>query len=307
MTPRAWWTAAALLAVLGAPRAAGAQEPGYAGSERCASCHRPDHARFSQTAKGRRMLGEPRSDLERRGCESCHGPGAAHADARGRVKPEGFVSFAANDATPIEQRNRMCLQCHEGQARMQWMGSAHDGGNVACTDCHSIMNPQSETGQLRAATALQTCGRCHSRQSRAVSASLSRMPVLEGAMACNNCHNPHGSPNERMLTQASINETCFSCHAEKRGPYLWEHAPVAENCANCHDPHGGRNEMMLNRPRPRLCQQCHLETRHPGTAMEYSTAAGVVTTSSRLVNRACNNCHTQVHGSNHPGGSRYVR
>ena len=269
---------AALLALvgLGTPRPAAAQQAGYVGSEVCSGCHQTSHERFAQTTMGRRLLGEPRSELERRGCEACHGPGAPHLAAEDRRKVAGFMTFARDDVNPVERRNAVCLQCHEGAARIQWLGSAHDGGNIACTNCHSIMAPQSETGQLRFATVLQTCGQCHQRQERAVRASLSRMPLLEGAMACNNCHNPHGSPNERMLVGASVNETCYGCHAEKRGPFLWEHAPVGVQWP-CPSPD------------------------HPGTPTL------VADNSVRVLNRACNNCHTQVHGSNHPGGNRYIR
>ena len=40
------------------------------------------------------------------------------------------------------------------------------------------------------------------------------------------------------LKAASVNEQCYTCHTEKRGPFLWEHAPVRESCLNCHTPHG---------------------------------------------------------------------
>ena len=58
-------------------------------------------------------------------------------------------------------------------------------------------------------------------------------------MTCSSCHNVHGSTNVRLLRAGTtIDESCTSCHAEKRGPFLWEHAPVAESCTTCHDPHG---------------------------------------------------------------------
>jgi DmsE family decaheme c-type cytochrome len=99
-----------------------------------------------------------------------------------------------------------------------------------------------------------------------------------------------------------VNETCYTCHSEKRGPYLWEHPPVVENCANCHDPHGSNHEKMLKVPRPRLCQQCH-PTGHGGPLAKPSDPAQV-----RFVfNKACNNCHFNLHGSNHPAGAFFTR
>jgi predicted CXXCH cytochrome family protein len=40
-------------------------------------------------------------------------------------------------------------------------------------------------------------------------------------MECTSCHNPHGSTNVKMLKVGNfVNETCVSCHTEKRGPFL---------------------------------------------------------------------------------------
>ena len=91
------------------------------------------------------------------------------------------------------------------------------------------------------------------------------MPVREGKMDCTTCHTPHGSTNVRMLKVGNtINETCASCHAEKRGPFLHDHAAGRESCASCHDPHGSNNDRMLVAKEPMLCQRCHVSSRHPG-------------------------------------------
>ena len=63
----------------------------------------------------------------------------------------------------------------------------------------------------------------------------SHMPFREGKVTCTSCHNPHGTPIRKQLFRATVNENCYSCHAERRGPFLWEHPPVMENCANCHE------------------------------------------------------------------------
>ena len=58
-------------------------------------------------------------------------------------------------------------------------------------------------------------------------------------MVCADCHDPHGSRSRmRMLVRDSTNELCVSCHAEYRGPMLFDHAPVSEDCTLCHEPHG---------------------------------------------------------------------
>jgi DmsE family decaheme c-type cytochrome len=272
----------------------------YAGQAACAWCHNVAVERFSASPKGKRLLEHPQTALERQGCEACHGPGSEHVAALGRARGDGFVTFARNDPTPVERRNAVCLQCHQGGELLHWQGSAHDLRRSACTDCHSVMTAHSERNLLARPTVLETCAGCHIREVRQHQFSFSRMPVLEGKMTCTNCHNPHGSTSERLLVAATVNEVCFACHAERRGPFLWEHAPVTESCLNCHDPHGSRNGAMLIRPQPRLCQQCHVQSRHPSDPQRVSATRF-------LMGRQCTNCHTNIHGSNHPSGSRFVR
>jgi DmsE family decaheme c-type cytochrome len=132
-------------------------------------------------------------------------------------------------------------------------------------------------------------------------------PVEGKLMGCTGCHRPHGSANEDSLLRATVNDTCYSCHAEKRGPFLWEHPPVAEDCANCHEPHGSSQPALLTLRAPLLCQQCHSQAGHPSLALGPEGLPGAGQPSSYLVAGSCLNCHAQVHGSNHPSGSRLTR
>jgi DmsE family decaheme c-type cytochrome len=121
-------------------------------------------------------------------------------------------------------------------------------------------------------------------------------------MTCADCHNPHGSAGPHQLRAATVNDLCTTCHADKRGPFLWEHAPVRENCTTCHLAHGSNNAKVLASREPFLCQRCHAATRHPGTLYDKPDL-----TSNRLLNRSCTNCHSQIHGSNHPSGKTFLR
>ena len=105
-----------------------------------------------------------------------------------------------------------------------------------------------------------------------------------------------------MVSAESVNEKCLSCHTEKRGPFLWEHAPVRENCLTCHDPHGSNHEKLLGARQPYLCQRCHLNTRHPGTLYDGTNTLAGRSVSNRAVEHACKNCHQNVHGGNAPSG-----
>ena len=91
----------------------------------------------------------------------------------------------------------------------------------------------------------------------------SHHPILEGKVKCSDCHNPHGALTPAMVKHESVNQQCFSCHADKRGPYMFGHPPVEENCLTCHTPHGSSHNKLLNEKVPNLCQDCHVQGRHP--------------------------------------------
>ena len=79
-----------------------------------------------------------------------------------------------------------------------------------------------------------------------------------------------------------------------------------EGCIACHAPHGSNHPGMLTKRAPLLCQSCHSQAGHPSVA--YGTeglASGMP--SEYLLGQNCMNCHSQVHGSNHPSGSKLMR
>jgi DmsE family decaheme c-type cytochrome len=268
-------------------KAAKTVDAAYVGSKTCLGCHAAVNEKFQHTLMGR---------LQQQGkmqCESCHGPGSEHARLGGGRGVGGIVSFRAEDPNfNVEQGNQLCLGCHLKGERVYWPGSVHEVRNVACTNCHTIMQPVSRKYQLRTAYQPDTCFQCH-KDIRAKIVRSSHMPVREGKMVCSDCHNPHGSQTEKLLRTDSTNDTCYKCHAEKRGPFLFEHAPVRENCLNCHDPHGSVNEYMLKVSRPRLCTECH--------GFGHGTNTGPYAV--QAISRQCQNCHTEVHGTNSPSGA----
>jgi DmsE family decaheme c-type cytochrome len=273
----------------------------YVGAETCKGCHEEAWNKFAKTRMGRLFLYQARDASEKNACENCHGPGKAHVEAGGGKGKGGMITFAKNDPTPVTKRNQVCLDCHTKGARIFWQGSGHESRDVACTSCHKVMEDVSPKHQLAKANEIETCGTCHF-QKRAQTMRSSHMPVREGKMTCSSCHNPHGTVTPTLLKEISLNDTCFTCHAEKRGPFLWSHQPVVENCANCHDPHGSNYEAMLKLARPRICQQCHTEPQH--TSRPFGRDGG---SEKFLVGRSCNDCHSVIHGSNHPSGRQFTR
>ena len=270
----------------------------YVGSSECVTCHLRQTESYSRTLHGRIFLKNPRNPEEKLGCESCHGPGSEHVRLDGGKDVGGINSFRDNAKQPVEERNAVCLSCHERGLRNYWRASTHETRGLACTNCHQIMRKNSIQNQFVKSTEQETCYQCH-KKIRAQSYRSSHMPIREGKVTCSSCHNPHGTVNESLLKEVTANDVCYTCHAEKRGPYLWEHAPVRENCMNCHDPHGSMHDALLKVSAPRLCQQCHSVAGHPATPHNPSLQFAF--------SRACVNCHTAVHGSNAPAGVRLHR
>ncbi len=293
------------------PRVASAQaEASYVGEVKCVTCHTDVAQSFAHTTHAKIFRLNPKNDRERLGCEACHGPGSRHVEKA--IDKSTIIGFTREWGTPVEVQNTQCLACHQGGQRMYWGGSTHELNKIACSDCHNPMARESRSGLLRTALISDTCALCHQQQ-RAEFQRRSHMPLPEGKMSCVDCHNPHGSVTQPLLKADSVNETCTACHAEKRGPFLWEHAPVRESCLNCHVPHGSNYDSLLVSARPFLCQQCHSPPiNHPGEFYNASqTAAAALqpggAQSPRIIGRSCQNCHAQIHGSNHPSGARFQR
>lgn len=234
-------------------------------------------------------------------CESCHGPGAGHEVAMKDDLPLGtsnMVNFGGEFASPAAKQNEMCLSCHTSHDQIGWFGSAHDEADVSCADCHQVHVAQDPLfdpiGQQN------VCFECHQR-TRSQVLQPSNHPLRFGQMTCTGCHSPHDGFNDHQLVEATLNETCYTCHAEKRGPFLWEHAPANEDCSLCHRPHGSNHAGMLIQREPLLCQRCHMPSSHPSLALG-ADAIDDLYQSRFLLGSSCGNCHDQVHGSNHPSG-----
>jgi DmsE family decaheme c-type cytochrome len=232
-------------------------------------------------------------------CAACHGNLSEHLSSVLSSGEPGPV-ISVKRLTPTEA-NTVCLGCHDKHRQAAWEGGVHDRKGVACITCHSVHNFKSAKAQLKEAKESDNCFQCH-KQIRSKTMRISHHPIREGLMGCSSCHDPHNGTRRKMIKADWTNELCYTCHTEKRGPFLWEHAPVREDCLNCHDPHGSNNEKLLVARQPYLCQRCHLNTRHPGTLYDLRNAATGPSVSNRAVEHACRNCHQNIHGSNAPSG-----
>jgi DmsE family decaheme c-type cytochrome len=296
--------AGALALGLAAVSTASAAGPG---ADTCMTCHEDEAASYAQTIHGAK--GNARGPSGKGECSECHGDGTDHVAKKGKspMKSPGKKSMAAAESSAI------CLSCHKTDSkRSHWEGSTHQSSDIACTACHSL---HAKDRVLTKVTQPEVCFACHKQQRTEVNRPY-RHPILEGKVTCSDCHNTHGSVGPKLLKKDSTVETCYQCHAEKRGPFVHNHAPVQDDCTNCHNPHGTVADAMLKQRMPFLCHGCH--TPHGGAVLQVTgqvgpSVNGVAPAPNQRsatsggkdgVNitqgRGCLNCHTQIHGGNNP-------
>ena len=304
------------------PEPASPVEYSRKGADTCMKCHDEDSEYpvldIFKTKHG--VQADSRTPFATLQCETCHGPGvkgalfmeaAKKAGAHvGKVRPgekrPPILNFGIKSDEPVASQNRMCLQCHAGDQHISWKGSAHEAADVACANCHTIHAVQDPV--LDKVTQPEVCFRCHLKE-RADFSKPSTHPVRFGQLGCSDCHSPHGSATSTLLARPTLNETCYTCHAEKRGPFLWEHAPAAEDCTLCHTPHGSIHPALLKKRPPLLCQQCHTQDAHQSVAYSAADLTDLpgISNSEYLLAGSCTNCHIKIHGSNHPSGVKLMR
>jgi DmsE family decaheme c-type cytochrome len=264
--------------------------------EECAACHEDVVAAFAKTGHGRHFAAD--AQYQSASCTSCHVGAREHAESGGEKKPHSLRHGDAAEA------NASCLACHAGNPRQaHWQGSAHQRAGATCASCHDVHGQQIGTPEQQqtlpgATVTTKKCLTCHGTL-RATFNQRSSHPMRDGQMDCASCHNPHGTSGEKLIDHGSVNELCYSCHQNMRGPFLWEHSPVREDCLTCHRAHGSNYPQMLQARVTQLCQSCHQQGRH-------QTLAGLPNAIWQG-NKACLNCHQQIHGSNHPSGPLFQR
>ena len=258
---------------------------------KCAECHEGVASDFTGSVHGKAFAhGEDHADAS---CVSCHGPVDKHIESG---EPADILNPTRAKG---EAADSSCLQCHQNDAKHAfWAGSNHQEAGISCVDCHGVHQAVSPRRPKTVHTTTDLCLSCHTANRKDL-AKRSGHPLREGKLDCASCHNPHGTSTEHLVKADSVNDLCYGCHQEKRGPFLFEHAPVREDCMTCHTSHGSNHEAMLVTRTTQLCQSCHLQGRH-------QTIAGT-DTALWNGNRACLNCHSQIHGSNHPSGPLFQR
>jgi len=275
---------------------------GFVGGEACKTCHADVWAKFYKNPHFK-SVASGKETPEHTGCEGCHGPGGAHVAAHG-----GKATIVAFSQLEPKQILDNCLRCHANTlSRANIRTSSHTEAGVACTSCHSIHKSPAPKFLL-ADKQIDLCYGCHADVRSQFSMPFKHR-VNEGAMVCTDCHNPHGAfqptwrngERPRMMQAAMANEEpCLKCHAEKRGPFVFEHPPVRiEGCESCHYPHGSPNSRLLRRPVVfTMCLECHNGAPGFSRTGQGDPVPFQFHNLRSPIFQNCTNCHSHIHGSN---------
>ena len=252
----------------------------FVGSETCATCHEEVAKKFADNPHSKMALMHGSNGAT---CENCHGAGKEHVEGGG----DKTKIFDPAKASPKEI-DATCLKCHAG-THPDFERSPHAKASVGCTSCHDIHGSKEEP--LLKAAQPTLCFQCHTDEKPQFDMPFHHK-VNEGLVRCSDCHDVHGTfEKSNLRSRNDSNLICTKCHAEMRGPFVYEHTPIkGEGCMGCHTPHGSQNARLLNMPNINvLCNQCH-------SPVAAGTVHGVNAGSSELT--PCTNCHTMIHGSN---------
>ena len=271
----------------------------FAGPEHCRECHKDEAVRNEKTRHW--DIAFPNKDYIH-ACETCHGPGKAHADSVQAAHGDDAATAKALTDHPIfsfkenstKEINERCLTCHAGGTQhMNAINSEHSKNGVSCVSCHSPHHGK-ESDFLLIKSQPGLCYSCHLEQKAQFDMPFHHR-VNEGLIQCSDCHNVHGTVKPKQVRTSSTQDAvCFKCHTDLQGPFVYEHAPVkVDGCQSCHIVHGGPNPRMLKLSNINLlCLQCH-------TTSSFSAAPGAPSFHNQAsFFQSCVLCHSQIHGSN---------
>ncbi|HET9463857.1 MAG TPA: cytochrome c3 family protein [Thiobacillus sp.] len=199
-------------------------------ADNCLSCHKNnDHKRMNWAFSPHKKAGVE--------CNNCHGNHSQEVHLKDGQEFKGLnVGMWKSD-----RNSAVCMSCHKDVAARMNMPSHHPvkEGGLSCVNCHDP-----HTGkQTTLAGKTEQCTQCH--QNVRGPKVFEHAPVVED---CTTCHNPHGSPNRRLMQLAQPMQ-CLQCHSIAATRHTKAGTPNGaqmRNCTNCHSAiHGSHSDPKL--------------------------------------------------------------
>ena len=192
-------------------------------------------------------------------------------------------------ATSGDQRQNLCLSCHDVGVHVAKGGSRHPALDSGCDTCHTMHksgDPSQDEFAYHLSKAIpQLCLDCHDPKDAALQkahhgqpfekadciqchdARQSNSPKLMQAFLhnpfenkeCDDCHQP-AKEGKVVLVQKDVKSTCVMCHEEQAKQIASakvQHPGAQDDCTVCHNPHGGMTPGFLQPNPVAACVACH--------------------------------------------------
>lgn len=263
-------------------------------------------------------------------CLTCHADKNA-AEIKGTVHPPAVRDclkchdphssenkFQLLKAEAGDQKENLCLSCHNTGLNVPARGSRHAALDMGCETCHTT-HKTGEVGKVefdnhltKAPPAL--CIDCHDVKAADLQRAHQNQPFEQAN--CISCHDPHQSAQPKLmakfthppfadkqcdtchspakdgkvvLTQADAKSLCVTCHSDKAE--LIEKAKVphpgaAGDCTDCHSPHASAQPGLPKTNAVDICLGCHSDIADQGKKPYHHQPA---------FKQGCATCH-QPHG-----------
>jgi len=244
-----------------------------------------------------------------RDCVKCHDPHESDNKFQ-LLKPEVG-----------DQKENLCLSCHNTGLNVPEKGSRHAALDMGCDTCHTthktgeVGKPEFDYHLTKAPPAL--CIDCHDVKSADLQKAHQNQP-FETAN-CVSCHDPHQSAAPKLmakfthppfadkqceichapakdgkvvLTQPDVKALCVTCHDDKAkliDTAKVQHPGAAGDCTDCHSPHASGQPGLPKTNPVDICLGCHSDIADAGKKPYRHQPA---------FKQGCASCHTPHGGDN---------
>lgn len=266
-------------------------------------------------------------------CLTCHADKNA-ADLKGTVHPPAVRDcvkchdphasdnkFQLLKATSGDQKENLCLTCHNTGLNTPEKGGRHAALDMGCETCHTT-HKTGEVGKAefdfhltKASPAL--CLDCHDPKDANLQKAHSNQPFEKAD--CLSCHDPHQSAAPKLmakfmhppfadkqcdvchapakdgkvvLTQADAKSLCVTCHSNKTDQIEKAKVPhpgAAGDCTDCHSPHASAQPGLPKTNGVDICLGCHSDIADQGKKHVLHQP---------VFKQACGTCHEPHGGEN---------